>query len=139
MSSCVLAQNGYPKRIVLSNGDTVNCYTNGQVVKINQMYITGKENKELFDTCVTQKARYDTAIMDLIAVKESLLKERQKSNIVISAGANIIKEQIVLSKSQKRKNKWLEIKSKFTKIVLSTVTTVSLSSTLVLGLMYFKK
>ena len=85
------------------------------------------------------QSRYDTAIMDLIAVKESLLKERQKSNIVISAGANIIKEQIVLSKSQKRKNKWLEIKSKFTKIVLSTVTTVSLSSTLVLGLMYFKK
>lgn len=137
MSSYVSAQNGYPKRIVWKT-DTLNCYTDKQVLKINQVYLTGQENKELLDTCIVQKYKRDTVIKDLISVKESLLKERKKSEDVNKTASSIIEEQIILTEKQKRKLKWEKVKYKFTKVMLSTVSAITITTTVVLAVKLFK-
>lgn len=135
MSSYSLAQNGYPKRIVWKN-DTVNCYTDKQVKTINSIYIEKNQYKELYDTCDSQKDKRDTIIKELIAVKASLLKEREKSKVVIETGNNIITEVKVLTKRQKRRIHILEIKNKIIKGVLYTISTVGVSTTIALGTLY---
>jgi hypothetical protein len=43
LPSIALTQNGYPKRIVLTNGDTVNCYTDKQVRLIGKTIVKVQE------------------------------------------------------------------------------------------------
>ena len=138
LSSYSLAQTGYPKRITL-DGDTVNCYTDEQVVKINQVYIQRNQYRELYDTCVEQNERRNIVIEELQRVNESFLKERKDAESVIMTGASIITEERILNKKQKRKVKFLKIKVKFVKGILSTATILASTAAVTFGVLYMIK
>ena len=110
MSQLSFSQSGYPKKLVVGK-DTVIGLTLEQVKIINEVKIDRDKSKEMYDPCMVQKQKRDTAIAELVAVKESLLQERVLSEELQEKQASIVIGLEKDIKQRDKKLKWAKIKS----------------------------
>lgn len=131
MSNYCISQDGYPKRM-LSNKDTINCFTDKQVSIINQVYLRMNENYDMYINCERLSLKKDTIIDMQEQAILSLKKEREISSGVIKEGASVISK----TKKQLKREK---IKSSLMKGFLGSTVITLVTLSITAGIMLVKK
>jgi hypothetical protein len=134
-SQLCFCQSGYPKKLVVGK-DTVIGLTLEQVKIINEVKIDRDKYKDMYDTCMSQKSKRDTAIAELVAVKESLLQERVISEDLQQKQASIVIGLEKDIKQRDKKLKWAKIKSS---LLVSTTTLGVVGTVTFLTLFFIKR